>query len=491
MAKNRIYMGGTLIAAAFLRCLFMDTRGIIYDDAFSFFLSKQSIENIIKGTAADTMPPLYYFLLHFWMWGGESLWYLRLLSILFSISGLLLLYLIIQTLFDERSAIIASVLAAVSPLQIYHAQDIRMYALLQVTQLGFVWCFVRILKGQPGQNNKPFWLGMVISGVLALYSHNLAGFMLISPAIYLIIKREWAFLRRISAVYFAMGILFLPWILELPGQISKVQAAFWTPRPGLVEVLQILIQFTANLPLPDMLWVGIAVVIGLQLVIVLLLESLRLKVKQDEKMFLVILIFTAPLLTFITSYIVRPVFVARGFLVCSMFFYGFAGWVIAKRWKTFIGYFALGSLIFCEMMGLPYQLTFNSFPRSPFQQAGLFLQNNMGPGIRMINDDKLSFFPIQYFSPSLKQSFLIDEPGSPNDTLAPATQQALSMVPERDIQSAVGDARQIYFVVFKQTILEYQAINQKHPVLDWLSRHFKTRQEDNFNDLVVYHFSQP
>ena len=109
----------------------------------------------------------------------------------------------------------------------------------------------------------------------------------------------------------------------------------------------------------------------------------------------------------------------------------------------------------------------------------------------MINDDKLSFFPIQYFSPSLKQSFLIDEPGSPNDTLAPATQQALSMVPERDIQSAVGDARQIYFVVFKQTILEYQAINQKHPVLDWLSRHFKTRQEDNFNDLVVYHFSQP
>lgn len=59
--KQRFILAGIVILAAILRCIFINTRNIQYDDAFSYFLARASIENIIQGTAADTMPPLFTF----------------------------------------------------------------------------------------------------------------------------------------------------------------------------------------------------------------------------------------------------------------------------------------------------------------------------------------------------------------------------------------------------------------------------------------------
>jgi mannosyltransferase len=490
MKNKPIWVGIVILISAGLRSVFINTRGMIYDDAFSIFLSQQNLTNIIRGTGADTMPPLYYFLLHFWMLAGESLWYLRLLSLIISITGILLLYLFTREVFDERSALIAAVLASISPLQIYHAQDIRMYALLQAGQLSFAWCFVRIWKAEAGQKTSGYWTGLILSGTAAMYTHNLAGFVLVAPAFFLIFKRNWALLRRLIGAYAVIGVLFLPWALQLPGQFSKIQNAFWTPKPGIVEILQVMIQFTANLPLPDIFWVGAASVLTLQIVIILVLESRHLKGKRDEQLLFAVMIFTAPILTLAVSYLVRPIFLARGFLVSSMFFYGYAGWIISKRWKSFIGTALLGCFVFSELMGLPYQLNYNLFPRSPFQEAGAYLEGEAGEGTQIIHDNKLSYFPTHYFDPTLKQVFLADTPGSSNDTLAYQTQQALSMFPEKNLQVAVGNAREVYFVVFDQTLSEYQGLNEDHPVLAWLDTHFQTQQVNHFQDLAIYHFSQ-
>jgi hypothetical protein len=57
-----------------LRLAGINSRPLFYDEAFSYFLSIQSFPKIVQGTAADTMPPLYYFLLHFWTMVGKSVW---------------------------------------------------------------------------------------------------------------------------------------------------------------------------------------------------------------------------------------------------------------------------------------------------------------------------------------------------------------------------------------------------------------------------------
>jgi hypothetical protein len=65
MSSNKITLLAIFLLGLALRCINLVGRGIQYDDAFSYFLASQNLNAIVMGTAADTMPPLYYFALHF------------------------------------------------------------------------------------------------------------------------------------------------------------------------------------------------------------------------------------------------------------------------------------------------------------------------------------------------------------------------------------------------------------------------------------------
>ncbi|MCE1253915.1 MAG: glycosyltransferase family 39 protein [Anaerolineae bacterium] len=488
--NNRYILPGIILLAIILRCIFINSRGIQYDDAFSIFLSQQSINNIVSGTAADTMPPLYYFLLHFWMFGGQGIWYLRLLSLILSLGGIIIIYSITDELFGRIAALTTALLSAVSPLQIYHAQDIRMYALLQLAQLTFIWFFVKIWLKQPGSENKLYWLGLILCGAMSLYSHNLGGFILIIPAAFLFLSRSWRLLWRYLAAMLPVIVLFLPWAAYLPGQFNKVQHAFWTPRPGVVEVLQVIIQWMSNLPLPNMLFIGTAAVLGLQVITMLLLEF-RSDIRAQNNKYLIMLLWLGiPLMTFILSYLVRPIFVARGFLVSSMFFYALVGWFYSRHQKDFLGLLILICFAGGALMGLPYQLTFESFPRSPFQKAAEYLSQVDLSNSVIIHDNKLSYFPMQYYQTNNRQIFLPDKPGSINDTFAKGSQTAMNIFPAADLETAVKHMDSVYFVVFEETIEEYRNMGYAdHPQLAWLKQHYDENKTIDFNDLEVYHFN--
>ncbi len=137
-----------LLLGLILRVIGLESRSVQYDDTFSIFLSARSLPEILRGTAADTMPPLYYFLLHFWMLLGQSAWFIRLLSVILSLTAVFLLYRLVACWFGRAAAGWAAFLAAISPLLIYHGQDVRMYALLVVCQLGYLWFFTRIWQGE-------------------------------------------------------------------------------------------------------------------------------------------------------------------------------------------------------------------------------------------------------------------------------------------------------------------------------------------------------
>ena len=159
MKHSKVLLLGILVLGLGLRCINLQSRGIIYDDAFSFFLSAQSLPGIIQGTAADTMPPLYYFLLHFWMSLGQSLWYLRALSVLFNLASVILLYWLVKSLLGESAGLAGAFIAAISPFQIYHSQDLRMYALLALCQIAYALFFSRIWKRGQSLNSKELVAG--------------------------------------------------------------------------------------------------------------------------------------------------------------------------------------------------------------------------------------------------------------------------------------------------------------------------------------------
>ena len=484
---------GIIVVSAVLRLLFIDSRSIQYDDAFTILLASRSLPEIVAGTAADTMPPLFYFIMHFWLLLGRELWIIRVLTVLISVGSVYLAYLVVWELIEDRRAgLWTAILVGASPLQIYHAQDIRMYALLAFSELAYMLFFGRIWRRGMGlDNNWRNWLGLIVSGVVAMYTHNLAIFWLIVPLLILIVTKNW---QRFTQMLFALGLICLatlPWLVKIPGQIDKIQNAFWTPRPGLVEIFQSVLMFNATLPLPQP-WLLICAILSVQILAVVVIEVIRDHTRPEELLFLIGFAVFPPLFMFAISYLIRPVFVTRGFLAASFAYYGLAGYIISSGWERQIGKLLAVGFLTAFILSIPYQISYAEFPRSPYREAIQGLENVSDPETLVLHDNKLSFFPSYYFAPDLRQAFLPDEPGSSNDTLAAGTQEALGIYPETGLAEAVGAYRRVYFVTFETALQNYLELDgSEHPAVIWLKNHYELIDQQAYNDLLVFTFYQP
>lgn len=482
-------LGLALLSGLILRLVQIQGRELQYDDAFSMLLASRSLPEIISGTIADTMPPLYYFLLHYWLLLSGSVWFARLLSVLFGLALVAILFWTVSQWAGRAAGTWAAFLAAISPLQIYHSQDVRMYALLVLGQLGYAWFFTRIwFAEQEGQRRWADWAGLVFCGLVAMYSHNVGVFGLVAPNLFLLIQRRWKLLARLVSAQLAIGIGALPWLFFLPGQVAKIQNAVWLPRPGLVEIIQSVIMFTAAMPLPPVLLV-IAAVLSFQILIIVVLETWRLYRHDAGAGFLTLLLLVPPALLFLVSYLVQSVFVTRVFLISSLAYYGLAGVIIARSWQRGPGKLVAGAFLVAAAISLPGYYTFDTFPRSPYREAAQFLAGEQAANAAIIHDNKLSFFPMHVYNPALKQTFVAGSSGSLNDTFAPASQQAMQIFPQPDLPTAAGSSPEIYFVTFSEIFQEYQSQGfEEHPGIQWLNDHYRLIDRRVFNDLEIYHY---
>ena len=474
-----------------LRVPKLQSKPIWYDEAFSIFLSQQSMGEIVAGTAADTMPPLYYFLLRGWMFLCNQVWFLRTLSIVFSLGIIVLVYMATSRWFNQRAGLWAALFTAVSPLQIYHAQEIRMYALLTFALLAYIFFFSRLWDEQGADRVSWIdWVGLVLCGTAAMYSHNLAVFSIVVPNLLLVFRREWRFLGRLVIAQIGIGLLWLPWLVFVPMQIAKIQTAFWTPQPGLGHILQAIITFHTNLPVPEW-FLPIAVFTSLLTVTLVFYEIA--KITKGSRDIYALLAFTLlpPLLLFIASYIMRPLFVPRAIMLSSLAYYALAGRVVSDTENRVIASILCVLIILPTLVSLPAQYTFESFPRSPFQAAAEDLAAVSKDGDVIIHDNKLSYFPMHFYQPQLPQDFIADPPGSHNDTFARESQVAMGIFPVLDLKSAVGNAKHVWFIVFERAIEEYVSTGQpNHPQLTWLLERFSVADLLTYNDLLIYEFTR-
>ncbi len=453
--KHWIFLGAILLVALGLRLFEAGSREIFYDDAFSFFLAKQNLGQIVQGTAADTMPPLYYFLLHFWMKLGESIFVLRLLGVVLSLGMVAVVFDLGRRLADTAAGLWAALIVAVAPFQIYHAQELRMYTLLGLAQISYVWFFIRLREQGSVKQPVGLWTGLVLTGTIAMYSHNLAIFGLILPDAYLLLKRDWRMLLKLVIAQLVIALLAAPWLVMIPGQIDKIQTAFWTPRPGFLEVLQGVLQFQIFLPLQGAVML-LATLLSLQAMVLIGFEVFKAR-KLMGVGFLSLVWLGLPLILFVVSYVMRPIFVPRGFILSMLIYAVLGGWMISRRWHKSIGPYLATACILASVISLPAFYAFSSFPRSEFRAATAYLRQSAQPGDAILHDNKLSYFPSHFYDPTLEQSFLPDQPGSHNDTYALKSQQAMGIFPTAKVEQAVANHDRVWFVVFAQAIQEYSA----------------------------------
>jgi mannosyltransferase len=134
-------MGGVM------RVFLLANKGIWLDEAFSVWLANHSVVELLQWTVKiDQHPPLYYLLLHFWIAiKGDTPSSVRLLSALFGAATIPLIYLIGKRMSGVLVGLAAAVFLAISPYNIYYAQETRMYTLLMFNAAVAIYALVRLL----------------------------------------------------------------------------------------------------------------------------------------------------------------------------------------------------------------------------------------------------------------------------------------------------------------------------------------------------------
>jgi hypothetical protein len=118
----------------------------------------------------DRMPPLSYWLGWLWAWvfGLREL-PLRWLGVCCTALAAFIVFRTARDAWGMRSGVAAGLLFALSPNVITMAVEIRAYPMFLLASAATLWCLVRVLD--PGGRRDGWLFGLVISGLLAIYTH--------------------------------------------------------------------------------------------------------------------------------------------------------------------------------------------------------------------------------------------------------------------------------------------------------------------------------
>ena len=227
ITKYGIALLGIVLIGLLFRVYHLGTQSIWLDEAFSVALAKMNLPQMVQATAADVHPPLYYFLLHYWIIVfGTSASAVRLLSVLFGVLAIPMIYVVGRQLFDKEVGLVGALILALSSFNIYYSQETRMYSLMVLLALLSMYFFWRFLQ----QSNLVSSVGYVLSTTLLVYTHNYGWFVVIAQNIYVVTLlflsknrtyklKHWVALQAIDLA------LFVPWMVVLVNQILRREAA--------------------------------------------------------------------------------------------------------------------------------------------------------------------------------------------------------------------------------------------------------------------------
>ncbi|MFN8472832.1 MAG: glycosyltransferase family 39 protein [Anaerolineae bacterium] len=155
-----------LLVGFALRVYLLDGQDLWGDEAFTLSVIRLPFAQVLS-TSIDTHPPFYYALLHPWGQLGLNVFSLRFLSVVLSMPMLPLAYLAGAWLFDRRAGVLAAWLMALAPLQVYYAQELRMYSAAAMLALASTVLLIALIRGRGAR----WWVAYAVVTLAGMYTH--------------------------------------------------------------------------------------------------------------------------------------------------------------------------------------------------------------------------------------------------------------------------------------------------------------------------------
>lgn len=296
-----------ILLSVILRVYGLDSKSLWLDEGHSMYRSEMSIKEIIT-YLEDIHPPLYFLLLHAWteIFGNDE-FSSRLLSVLFGIISIFIIYKIGKELFNKEIGILSSFLLGISLFHIRYSQEVRQYSLMVLLVLISNLYFILFFKNKEIKSAT----GYILSTSLLIYTHMLNIFVLIYQNIFYI----YHFRKNKSNIKFwicnqiVLLLMFTPWIYTLAKMPKGTyQLVEWLSVPTLNDLSDTFVSFSNN-----------SATLLLLFVLLLLVSVLRLENQmfiymdnayKNEKIFLLLWLFL-PIISLFAVSLFKPLYYDR------------------------------------------------------------------------------------------------------------------------------------------------------------------------------------
>ncbi len=208
-----------LLVGAVLRISGLMASTVWYDEAWTIFMNRLPLFQMVQLMGEDVNPPAWGIMIKPFVALFGELAGIRVLSLLASLAMLYLAWQLIQRFIPSDQPwqrVVASLLVAVVPAQLWMAQDGRVYALLSLLYLVALWM---ALEGR--------WWGLGAACALMAYSHYTGPFYALVALLvgYLTHRDQW---RRVAIAGLGAAVSYLPWVSQ---QAQMITTGDYVPFP--------------------------------------------------------------------------------------------------------------------------------------------------------------------------------------------------------------------------------------------------------------------
>ena len=416
-----------LALAAFLRLFALGSESLWLDEAMSVSSSKTSLWSIAQTTASqDVHPPLYYFILHFWMLlFGQTETAIRSLSACLGIVSVFLMYKVGQELFDRKTGLIAGFLMAISAFAIAYSQEARPYALMLMLTLLSFFLFARILKAEV--KSKAHIVLYTLVNILLAYTHIFGLFIIGAQVLYFILfQRRYAGARLAFWGAQAVTVVaFSPWIYVLFAYTFKgtIEVLNWIPEPSLYIVARSM----GSLAGAGYLWAALGVILVLIIFCLCLagvfyspnplkqhgapessksskLSKLAALITEPRTALLLIWFLFPLVIALVLSFAVRPIFATRYLIGITPVFYllaargieGVNSFMKSRATQANLAAFSLIALV--AIISAPGLYNYYAHPqKEQWREATTLIEQMAQPGDAVVFSEDADRYPFDYY----------------------------------------------------------------------------------------------
>lgn len=406
-----------------------------YDEAFSAWLARLPLSNLIEATLGDVHPPLYYLILAgVTRLVGHSEAALRLPSLLAGLALIWLVYRLSRSLgHSEATAHTAALLCAIAPFQVYYSQEARPYALVMLAYtaavLGLVerrtWLFVLGAGLALYLNNMSVvFVGcllavQLVSLIVAMWSYlATAGDGYRQPSLKMAIatgRADWLWLIRAGLL---TGLAYAPGAALAWQQAAHVGAGYWIPAPGLGRIVATLDDLIFFMPSSPLVISGL--ITGL-LIIAIFSDS------GSDDLFLIALVGLPLALVWLISVTWQPILITRSMAALGPLWLILAAGAVTRRVTTLGPAVAIIAIcgVFAPSVG-------PAVGRQPVDREMISMYGHYQPGEAIYHANVGSYVVWAYYRPDTVQ-FLLPQQTTIRETLSRETRIAMGMK-EADFQ---------------------------------------------------------